>query len=267
MIRAETADHWILVTHPDHAHLAGEFGEAWGNDQFAPPEPLADVLYAVHHHDDGWKARDAAPNLTRDGKPEAFTRALVGAYSAFEEIDLPNYLKVRGQATAAVSAENRYAGIVTSMHTVNLLTEQADESTIRPEHRTAHRSFVAEQQAWQTVEADALGADPVALQRAFEFLQACDNLSLIACSGYAETRALRHTHPDRSGERHTLTCTPVAAGTWSVSPWPFREASHAFTVDRRRVPKSNCSSLETFRAAFAATAPEPMTIHLVPAMA
>lgn len=264
MIRAETENEWILVTHPDHARLAGEFADAWGNERFAPPEPLADVSYAVHHHDDGWLARDAAPSLTKDGKPEAFTKALVGAYSAFEEIDLPNYLKVRGQATAAVAAVNRYAGIVTSMHTVNLLTEQADVSSIRPEHRNAHRAFVEEQQAWQRVEADALGASPAALRQAFEFLQACDNLSLIACSGYDQPRALRHTHADREGERHTLTCTPIAPGTWSIAPWPFRDAAHTFTVNRRRVPKLACGSVDEFRAAFAAAAVEPAVIKLVP---
>jgi hypothetical protein len=43
-------------------------------------------------------ARDAAPQITRQGKPSAFSTKLVGKYSAFEEIDLADYLAVRDRA-------------------------------------------------------------------------------------------------------------------------------------------------------------------------
>jgi hypothetical protein len=264
MIRAETADSWILVTHGDHAALAGEFAEAWGNDRFPRPEPFADVLYAVAHHDDGWQARDAAPTLTRDGRPEAFTRSLVGAYSAFEEIDLPHYLAVRGAATAAVAEVNPYAGILVSMHTVNLLTEQADPSTIRPEHRADYTAFLASQRAWQAETASRLGAQADALQRGFEFLQCCDNLSLIACSGYDSPRDLRHTHPDREGRRHVLRCRPAGASSWAINPWPFSNGARAFRLPFRTLPKTACGDTAGLRAAFAASTPQHLPLTLIP---
>src|SRR5262245_40216370 len=121
MIRKELPDGWRLVTHGEHARLAGRFADAWGNADFASPEPRADILYAVAAHDDGWAVRDASPFLTKAGVPEAFTKDLVGSYAAFEEIDLPSYLRVRGEATANVAARNPFAAIVVSMHTVNLL--------------------------------------------------------------------------------------------------------------------------------------------------
>ncbi|HEY0946917.1 MAG TPA: DUF3891 family protein [Opitutaceae bacterium] len=262
MIRSETGTGWLLVTHPDHAHLAGEFADAWGNGQFARPEPFAPARYAVYHHDDGWLARDAAPSLTKEGRPEAFTRALVGAYSAFEEIDLPSYLRVRGEATAAVAAHDGYAGILVSMHTVNLLTEQADVATIRPEHRAAHAEFVAQQQAWQRETATRLGVTAEELQRGFEFLQCCDNLSLIVCSGYDAARNLRHTHPDRSGKRHTLQCASVETGVWRISPWPFQEARLEFAVPFRHVPASACKDVESLRTAFRAAPMQTRKITL-----
>jgi hypothetical protein len=262
MIRAETDDTWILVTHPEHARVAGEIADAWGNEQFARPEPFAHVRYAVYHHDDGWIARDAAPVLTRTGKPEAFTRELVGTYAAFEEIDVPNYLQVRGEATEAVAASDAYAGVLVSMHTVNLLTEQADVASVRPEHRSVFDAFVAEQRQWQQHTAQKLGADAAALQRGFEFLQCCDNLSLIACSGYDSPRALRHLHPDRNGVRHTLHCTPGGVAAWTIAPWPFRTVALELTLERRRVAKSACGSLERFREAFAAARLERMVITL-----
>ncbi len=262
MIRAETDQDWILITHPDHAKLAGEFADAWGNDRFAPPEPFAPIRHAVYHHDDGWLARDANPSLTPAGKPEAFTRDLVGAYSAFEEIDLPAYLGVRAEATAAVAQADPLAAVIVSMHTVNLLTEQADLDSIRPEHREVHASFLAAQRDWQQTTIAAHAADPRAMQRGFEFLQCCDNLSLIVCSGYDEPRELRHRHPDRAGDLHTLTCTPVAAHTWRIAPWPFVEPELSFTLPRRTLAKSAVTDLASYRAAFAAATIVPITIKL-----
>jgi Protein of unknown function (DUF3891) len=252
MIRCETSNDWMLVTHPDHARLAGEIADAWGNTRFARPEPYPCIAYAVYHHDDGWLARDAAPTLTPAGVPEAFTSALVGAYSAFEEIDLPAYLGVRGQATAAVAAANPYAGILVSMHTYNLLSEQADLASIRPEHREAHAAFLAAQKTWQAETAARLGASAGELQRGFEFLQCCDNLSLIACSGYKQPRDLRHTHPDRDGVRHAIRCIPTGPGAYTLDPWPLAGDRLVLELSYRLVPKRAVTSLQSYRAAFAA---------------
>ncbi len=264
MIRRETDSSWILVTHPDHARLAGEFADAWGNARFPRPEPFSAVSHAVHHHDDGWLARDAAPTLASNGKPEAFTSSLVGAYSAFEEIDLPNYLRVRGAATAAVAAQNTYAGILTSMHTYNLLTEQADASTIRPEHLPAYTEFLASQLAWQQSTAREIGASDAELVRGFEFLQCCDNLSLIVCSNYSEPRDLRHTHPDHSGRRHAIRCTHVAPFTYALSPWPLGPDRLELDLPCREIPKDAVTSLEAYREAFAAAPVQTLKITLIP---
>lgn len=264
MIRTETKSGWQLVTHPEHARLAGKIAEAWGNDRFERPEPFPSICYAVFHHDDGWLARDAAPSLTRDGKPEAFTRALVGTYAAFEEIDLPSYLEVRNAATQAVAKVDPVAGIFVSMHTVNLLTEQADVNSIRPQHRDAHASFVAKQRTWQTETASALGLAQETLQRGFEFLQVCDNLSLILCANYHETRALRHTHPDRSGMRHALQCRSDGLFTWRIDPWPFRESSVLLDVPYREVDRIACASLTVYRAAFNAAQVQWKRVMLLP---
>ena len=250
MIRKETPEDWILVTHPDHAALAGQIADAWGNALFPKPEPYSHIQYAVYHHDDGWLARDAEPSLTRNNHPEAFTRKLVGAYSAFEEIDLPAYLKVRAQATAGVAAVDPYAGIVVSMHTHNLLSEQADITSIRPEHRAPHADFLNAQKSWQHETAVKIGAQAESLQRGFEFLQLCDNLSLIACSGYEEPITLRHTHPDRTGRRHGIRCTLLRPGVYHLAPWPFAADTVEFTIPVRHVNKNKLDTLETFRAAF-----------------
>src|SRR5258708_39625798 len=132
MLRLETETGWWLVTHPDHARLAGAFAERWGNERFLPPEPREHVLRGIARHDDGWAARDAEPQITRQGKPNASSVELVGKYSAFEEIDLRDYLAVRDSAVRLIASEDPYAAILISMHTYSLLTDHSDRSTIAP---------------------------------------------------------------------------------------------------------------------------------------
>src|SRR5437660_5889619 len=132
MLRLKSETGWWLVTHPDHARLAGAFAESWGNELFLPPEPRENVLRGIARHDDGWTTRDAAPQITRQGKPSAFSVELVGKYSGFEEIDLPDYLAVRDSAVRQIAAEGPYAALLISMHTYNLLNERSDRSTIAP---------------------------------------------------------------------------------------------------------------------------------------
>ncbi|HEY5227736.1 MAG TPA: DUF3891 family protein, partial [Opitutaceae bacterium] len=160
MIRIETDSGWILVEHPEHARLAGRFAVHWGNADFAPPEPRADVMTAVARHDDAWATRDAEPFLTREGRPSAFSRELVGKYSAFEEIDFGDYLAVRGRAAEAVAADNPYAAIVISMHTVSLLTTQADLTSLNAYDLELHRRFTEAQKVRQGEWIASLAGDP-----------------------------------------------------------------------------------------------------------
>ena len=272
MIRIPTPTGYTLVPHQEHARLAGRFAEHWGNETFpapAPAELMPEVLVAVARHDDAWAGRDAAPLLTREGRPSAFTRELVGAYSAFEEIDLADYLTVRGAATEAVAAGHPFAAILVSMHTVNLLTEQADIRTIKPANRPLHSAFVARQLNRQRELAAslppslAIHATPEQLRRAFEFLQFCDNLSLLACVRYDQPRPVRHTHPDSSGARRTITCAPVAPAVYRLDPWPFDAPALTFSVPARQIPSAACSDLAAFRAAYATAPVEQLPVHLV----
>src|ERR1700683_4929329 len=159
MLRLETETGWWLITHPDHARLAGAFAERWGNDRFLAPKPRAHVLKGISCHDDGWAARDAAPQITRQGKPSAFSSELVGKYSAFEEIDLADYLAVRDRAVRLIAAEDPYAALLVSMHTYNLLTEHADRSTIDPAQLPLLDEFLVRQKSFQQSLLEGIAAD------------------------------------------------------------------------------------------------------------
>src|ERR1700736_5184367 len=187
MLRLQSKSGWWLVTHVDHAHLAGAFAEKWGNERFLAPEPRERVLRGVHAHDDGWAARDQQPQITRQGNPGAFSVELVGKYSAFEEIDLADYLAVRDRAVRLIAAEDPYAAVLISMHTFSLLSEHADRSTIAPAELPLLDQFLDQQKAFQQALLQEIAADPrftppqtteAAILDHFRLLQATDYLSL-----------------------------------------------------------------------------------------
>jgi len=270
MIRIEEEHDWLLLSHPDHAALAGEFARHWKNIDFAPPEPFTHVLDATSRHDDSWKDRDSLPLLTREMNPSAFSEELVGTYDAFEEIDLHDYLSVRGQATEAAAVRDPYSAILTSMHTVNLLTEQADLSTLKEEDRPFHKAFIAGQITRQEeLKAELrLRADMAPLVteeqllKGFKFLQACDSFSLYVGVAYSKPGKLQHAHPRRDGSETEIAFIPKNNNHYVLSPYPLDEPSVEFKVPFRRVSKQATSSLENFQAAYAAAPVELITVTI-----
>jgi len=267
----ESETGWWLITHPDHARLAGEFATAWGNEQFRKPEPRARVLHGIARHDDGWTQRDANPSITREGKPSAFSTELVGKYSAFEEIDLQEYLAVRTEAVRIIANEDAYAGLLILMHTYNLLTEHADRSTIGEEGLSLLDAFLEKQRAYKqhllaTIAGDgSLSATEKLYQTIlehFRLLQACDNLSLLTCVAFASPSHLLHPLPLNNGSSATVKVLPIAAREFRLSPWPFLEEKLCFKFPARHVEGKHFASSADLACAFHAAPPEKLTVHL-----
>ncbi|HUX45540.1 MAG TPA: DUF3891 family protein [Terracidiphilus sp.] len=238
MLRMESDTGWSLITHPDHARLAGAFAAAWGNAQFRRPEPRARVLHGIASHDDGWAARDAHPAITREGEPSAFSAELVGKYSAFEEIDPADYLVVRERAVRIIAEQDPYAGLLIAMHTFNLLTAHADRSTIAPEGLVLLDAFLERQQAYQrellaAIEADAsLALVEKSSQTILEhlhLLQACDNLSLLTCVAFSSPANLLHPCRRTTAPLRRCRCCPWRRACFAWLPGLLRSQSFSFT--------------------------------------
>jgi Protein of unknown function (DUF3891) len=275
MLRLETETGWWLVTHPDHARLAGSFAERWGNERFLPPEPRANVLRGIARHDDGWAARDAAPQITRQGKPSAFSVELVGKYSAFEEIDLRDYLAVRDRAVRLIADEDAYAALLISMHTYSLLTEHADRSTIAPDQLPLLDQFLEQQKAFQQSLLQQISTDPslTAHQRSettvldhFRLLQATDNLSLLTCVDFRHLAHLLHPLPLRDGGHSRVEIRPVGRRHFVLVPYPFCESSLSFLFPARHVDGKVFSSAAELQQQFDAAPVEMLlvTVSAVP---
>jgi hypothetical protein len=259
MLRMETETGWWLIKHPDHADLAGAFAAAWGNAMFRKPEPRERVLLGIARHDDGWGTRDAHPVVTRQGNPSAFSIELVGKYSAFEEIDLEEYLAVRDRAVRIMAERDPYAALLISMHTCNLLTAHADRSTVSPEGLVLLDAFLEWQREHQDELRAAIRNDPSLAPSAkddqtitehFRLLQACDNLSLLTCVAYPAPAHLLHPLPLNDGGTSEVRVLPMSSRHFRLTPWPFAEPDLRFEFPARHVEGKVFSTSAALDAAF-----------------
>ena len=271
MLRTQTETGWWLITHPDHARLAGAFAEAWGNDLFRKPEPRARVLLGIASHDDGWALRDAHPKITREGKPSAFSSELVGKYSAFEEIDLADYLAVRERAVRIIAEKDAYAGLLIAMHTYNLLTAHADRSTISPNQLPLLDAFLESQRTYQEelihmIQRDdsltAIEKSPVTIHQHFQLLQGCDNLSLLACVDFASPAHLLHPLPLNGGGAAEIQVQSIAARHFRLTPWPFNQPSLSFRFPGRHVNGLRFESSGDLESAFSSAPIELLEVKV-----
>jgi hypothetical protein len=256
MLRLESPTGWWLTTHPDHARLAAAFSEHWGNERFALPEPRAHVLNGIATHDDGWAARDATPQITQQGKPSAFSSELVGKYSAFEEIDLADYLAVRDRAVKLVAESDAYAAILVSMHTYNLLTARADRATIVADQLPLLDAFLADQKSLQEklfakIQSDAaLGTAEKSRERIedhFRLLQACDNLSLLSCVDYQKPATLLHPLRLKDGGAEPVVVESLGERYFCLTPYPFDVSPVEIEFPARHVEGKTFASAEALQ--------------------
>ena len=273
MLRAQHPQGWWLIRQPDHAVLASQFAEHWGNTVFTLPEPRADVLEGIRRHDDGWATRDQAPLITRQGKPSAFGSDLVGKYTAFEEIDLKDYLGVRGKALEIVARDNAYAAVLISMHTCNLLTANADRRTIQPDELPLLDDFVEHQKRRQSELKAACAASgrftdadlsEATFLRHFRLLQACDCLSLLSCVDYEAPATLLHPLATKDGGVRTVQVHRVGSRTFRLDPYPFSSSPLSFQIPGRRVDGHTFQSADALQRNYAAAAIEQITVELIP---
>lgn len=278
MIVAETAEGVRFITQPDHAALAGQFADAWGNDRFAPVEPRAAVALAAHAHDDGWRPYDRRPHLHDDGTPVDFY-----------ELGAEPWTDLYGRGIDAVADLEPYAGLLVSMHGAGLRRRRYGLSPAWPDTPPAFADFVAREEARQrdllasiddgrVSEADSTllealhetGTPPAdtdsRLWCNYRLLQAWDALSLSFCTtvdppGSPEIASVP-TGPDGPAER--LHIEPVDEDRFHVSPWPFEPARLTLTLPTRSVPAAAVADESTLFEAYYTAGLEHLTFTLAP---
>jgi hypothetical protein len=205
-----TRGHWVLISQIDHARLSGNLAEHWGGDGFLPLKPREELLWAIYHHDDGWRQWEQEPGVLDNGQPRAFT-----------EMQASESLAIWIGSIEMAQTRGNLAAYVVAGHFCAL----ARRATAWKKHRAqwaAVEQFLARfetqmthwQETWHA-EDPALNT-PACAQEALSQLQFFDRLSLWFCCT-----------PSGSQERletprgPVLTVAPIDWTHVRLSPWPL----------------------------------------------
>ena len=224
---SEDSAHWTLISQTDHALLAGQLAEYWGAGGMAPIEPRRELLWAINHHDDGWRDWEMHPGVDPvHGRPRSFTEMeledSVGIWTgsiktSAQSGPLETYL-VAGHFRALAEralVKGDSAGLQTAYEFI-----ESCESRMK-------RSL----EAWQH-QNPAANTREVA-EQALAQLRLFDLLSLWFCCAPASQVETVETPlgPD-------LTLRPLDAQHVQLSPWPLTVAGLDLEVPAVRIPRA-----------------------------
>jgi len=278
MIRRQQGDDWLLITQHDHALLAGELAEHFGNDRFAPPDPMESVLKGVRLHDSGWPLHDDdEPTLNNRGEPlDVFevTRAIA--------------LKVWQASADRAAAQDPYAGLLTSLHVLSLSVFATSETEFEHEkfdmddaqtkfavtkfqHREIERQEMLRKKLGLRTDRPAthgltrdVGQKPEdKLTFNIRMLQAMDLISLAACCTKPPAGQTQDVYMKPGGEKVKLSLER-RGGDVHVEPWPFDTDEIALPIPACRLPAKPFANDAAFREALIHAPAEVLVVHVRP---
>ena len=240
---------WVLIPQMEHAHLAGRLAEHWGADGFVPLRPRDELLWAVDHHDDGWREWDRSPgvDLAR-GEPRAFT-----------EMEIDDSLTIWSGSIDGAARAGTLEGYLVAGHFCALARRAAAWKNADPawpraqefiDHYTSqmHRWL----EAWQD---DDPRANTAAIAgAALAQLQFFDSLSLWFCCFEATEPDLV---PTPGGPELSLAPAAENPRHLRLSPWPLVVERLNLEVSGTAVPVGRYAS----RAELAAVPAQPVLLH------
>jgi hypothetical protein len=282
MIRREVGNEFLLIKQHDHALLAGQLAERFGNDRFAKPEPRESVLTAVRLHDAGWPLHDEQPTLNRTHLPlDVF------------ETPRPIALKVWSASAECASAADPYAGLLVSLHVLSLsifattqqqqrqagkhetfnvaqLTERFEVNKFQ--HREVERQEQLRRQLGMRTDLPLTHglAEPLAsveddrLVFHFRLLQAMDLISLCLCCTEPPADRTQDVLTKPGGRARHLSLRRDAGGAVGVDPWPFDVGTIELAIRTSRVPARAYRSKEDLSAEMASASVEQLALRVAP---
>jgi hypothetical protein len=163
------------------------------------------------------------------------------------------------------------------MHACGVLADHADRSKIAPAHLPLLDNFLAGQHALQKhlliqVRSDSHFSSEMTsdqtIRENFHLLQACDNLSLMACVEYRKPATLLHALPLNDGGTSSVNVThaglhdPVFIGErhYRLHPYPFGELPLTLEFPARHIHGKTFSSDADIQHRFATAEVQMMTV-------
>ncbi|MFL6192871.1 MAG: DUF3891 family protein [Thermoanaerobaculia bacterium] len=221
----------LLITQPDHAHLAGEILSLWRADGMPECPRRDDLLFAAREHDNGWREADAAPRWD----PER------GLPHDFITLPEPERVEIWERGPCRFAADRPYAALLITRHALNLFSNRRGD-----EAWDGLLGFLEDFERGLLAETGAAAGE---LEADYRFLDLADLISLTACTRRREPAG-----------RYGVAIEPGAGGL-RIEPFPLAGAT-TFRVACRRIPRREYRGDADLGGELAAARWQEMTVQL-----
>jgi len=230
----------FVIRQIDHAHTAGALAVHFGNQKFDAIIPRDVMEHLIRHHDQGWEAVDAAPQMDpKTGLPYHLGQTPLSSLLTTNEAS-PTYNE----------QHHPFAGLISSMHTRGFynggygLREGTYRDIFPPETHSRFETLLDSEEERQARLMAQLRADPdtahwaeeAFYMRNYKLLQFFDSLALYFHLTHPVQRIETSFRvPMTAEEDVTITLKPVGEGLYSLSPYPFSTSEVEVNTEGRYV--------------------------------
>jgi hypothetical protein len=220
MIVRPAGEDLLLITQPDHAHLAAAIMQH--SVALAANPRRASILFAVAEHDNGWREEDAAPRLDlTSGLPVDF----ISAPTAVRQGVWP-----RGVARLT---RDPWAAALVAHHAITIFERYRGDTT--------WEWFFAEMETTRTMMQHASRSSLDALIDDYRFVGLGDQISLTFCNGWREEQRFAEWSVQLTGD------------SVSISPDPFGGVTIPIEIRARQIRRRVFADDKALHEALAAS--------------
>jgi Protein of unknown function (DUF3891) len=198
IVRSEP-DRLILITQPDHAHLARRIMERLPALAARPRRDA--ILHAIGEHDNGWTEEDAAP----------IVEPATGAIADFVHIAVEVRHRVWPRGIGRLAADPWAAALV-AQHAITIYDRFRGDAVWGP--------FFTEMESLRTRFVAAAGLTLSDLLADYPFVRLGDLISLSFCTGWTSEQRYADWSVHADGSR-VIVRSAVAPGLFAHSPVPI----------------------------------------------
>ncbi|WP_377889717.1 DUF3891 family protein [Alkalihalobacillus sp. R86527] len=252
MIVYEQNDSYVMIRQHEHALLSGQLASKLDRDYWPDLSYQHDVLYAIHHHDRGWKSLDEVP-IWNDGDQIPFS---------FMDYPLPIKLDYYIKGIEEVLKYSPYAAYLCSKHYQSFFRNATSKKGV---------SFYNNENKRQKALLHDVKIQDDLFTFHYHLLQFFDDLSLYVCfqePGIDKSKELSWFRHGFSQPFYFLPKDERIVARWEdentiALSHPLISTDAHFSVQLKRVPK-HLIGLKGIAAAYQATSSEQRSFKILP---
>ena len=248
-------DKWLLTAQCEHARLSGLMAASWN---FPGEKPCDEAIYAIGHHDDGWKEADAHPRIDNEGQPENFDQTPLHVATEIWHRSAQNL----------ADHDKRYGASLVSGHFLKLI-ENANMARMAVRDAVAMGKYMGQERnrAEHARNNDMNSDNPdnksrwEAFDQNLRFLQVMDLLSLYLCTDFTGEANIENVPYLADGKDSIKIFRKGTGLTLSLDPLPFKKNVRDHLTSWM-IPSRPLTSTKELTTILEASKPVTNEIHL-----